>query len=47
MSNPQKEEDAGAHPDHKPGVREGKNVVRKFAFATRVGFHPHNPNKQN
>ena len=26
---------------------EGKNCVRKFAFATRVGFHPHNPNKVN
>ena len=27
--------------------KEGKNCVRKFAFATRVGFHPHNPNKVN
>jgi hypothetical protein len=29
------------------GQKEGKNVVRKFAFATRVGYHPHNPGKQN
>ena len=27
--------------------KEGKNCVRKFAFATRVGFHPHNPGKVN
>lgn len=27
--------------------KEGKNCVRKFAFATRVGYHPHNPNKVN
>ena len=26
---------------------EGKNVIRKFAFATRVGYHPQNPNKVN
>ena len=32
---------------NKPGAKEGKNCVRKFAFATRVGFHPNNPNKQN
>jgi len=31
----------------KPKYKEGKNCVRKFAFATRVGFHPHNPNKVN
>ena len=24
-----------------------KNVVKKFAFATRVGFEPGNPDKQN
>ena len=26
---------------------EGKNCVRKFAFATRVGYHPNNPSKAN
>ena len=26
---------------------EGKNCIRKFAFATRVGFHPNNPGKVN
>ena len=31
----------------KKQFREGKNCVRKFAFATRVGYHPHNPNKVN
>jgi serine/threonine protein phosphatase PrpC len=31
----------------KPTYKEGKNCVRKFAFATRVGYHPHNPNKVN
>jgi hypothetical protein len=31
----------------KINYKEGKNCVRKFAFATRVGFHPHNPNKVN
>ena len=33
--------------EQKTGCREGKNCVRKFAFATRVGFHPNNPSKQN
>ena len=27
--------------------KEGKNCIRKFAFATRVGFHPNNPHKVN
>lgn len=31
----------------KPAHKEGKNCIRKFAFATRVGFHPNNPNKVN
>jgi hypothetical protein len=34
-------------PVGKKQYKEGKNCVRKFAFATRVGYHPHNPNKQN
>ena len=33
--------------EQKRMAKEGKNCVRKFAFATRVGFHPHNPNKVN
>jgi hypothetical protein len=34
-------------PAQKKHHKEGKNCVRKFAFATRVGYHPHNPNKVN
>jgi hypothetical protein len=35
------------NPQTKKKVKEGKNCVRKFAFATRVGYHPNNPNKVN
>ena len=31
----------------KPVRPEGKNVIRKFAFATRGGFHPTNREKVN
>lgn len=34
-------------PAKKQAHKEGKNCIRKFAFATRVGFHPNNPNKVN
>lgn len=28
-------------------IKEGVNIVTKFAFATRVGFIPNNPYKEN
>ena len=34
-------------PNVKQTFGDVKNVVTKFAFATRVGFIPNNPYKQN
>ena len=30
-----------------PNPIKPKNIVKKFAFATRVGFRPFQPNKEN